>query len=236
MSDVSERGIRIEQLTKTYGRFKALQRVDLSVPEGEYLTVVGPNGAGKSTLLGVIAGLIRPTRGTVRIDGRDVMRERDETDGRKIGVLSYHTYLYDDLTVRENLTFYGRLYGVSRLQESIALLLEQVGMARRAESPVRTLSRGMKQRASLARALLHDPSVLLLDEPYTGLDQEAMDMLHQFLSVRRRTVFLVTHDLHRGLEVADRIVIMAGGRIVCDTPCQDMSPEAFEQLYRKHTA
>ena len=235
MSDPAVQGIRIEALTKTYGRFKALQHVDLTIQDGEYVTIVGPNGAGKSTLLGVIAGLIRPTRGQVLIDGQDIVRNWEAAGRRKIGVLSYHSYLYDDLTIKENLTFFGQLYDVPRLNSVIELLLGHVGMARRANSLVKTLSRGMRQRVALSRALLHDPPILLLDEPYVGLDQEAMAMLQQMLSIQRRTVLLVTHDLGRGLEIADRLVIMAGGRIALDTPGKGLTPGAFEELYRQYT-
>lgn len=235
MSDPAEQGIRIEALTKTYGRFKALQRIDLSILDGEYVTIVGPNGAGKSTLLGVIAGLIRPTRGEVRIDGQNIVQDWAAAGRRKIGVLSYQAYLYDDLTIKENLTFFGQLYDVPQLNDTIETLLNRVGMVKRANSLVKTLSRGMRQRVALARALLHDPPILLLDEPYTGLDQEAMAMLQQMLSIQRRTVLLVTHDLGRGLEVADRLVIMAGGRIALDTPGKGLTPGAFEEMYRQYT-
>jgi heme exporter protein A len=235
MSEAPGCGIRIQQLTKTYGRMKALNRVDLDIQEGEYITIVGPNGAGKSTLLGIIAGLIRPTRGQVWVDGQDAVQDRDEGIGRKIGVLSYHAYLYDELSVEENLRFYGALYDVARPDETIAALLSRVGMSSRAHSLVKTLSRGMRQRVALARALLHDPPVLLLDEPYVGLDQEAIGMLQAFLSARRRTVLLVTHDLHRGLEVADRLVIMTAGRIAWAAPGKGLTLSEFERLYRQHT-
>lgn len=235
MGDAAEQGIRIEALTKTYGRFKALQHVDLSILDGEYVTIVGPNGAGKSTLLGVIAGLIRPTRGEVRIDGQNIVQDWAAAGRRKIGVLSYQAYLYDDLTIKENLTFFGQLYDVPQLNDAIETLLSRVGMSKRANSLVKTLSRGMRQRVALVRALLHDPAILLLDEPYTGLDQEAMAMLQKMLSLHRRTVLLVTHDLGRGLEVADRLVIMAGGRIALDTPGKGLTPGAFEEMYRQYT-
>lgn len=235
MGDAAEQGIRIEALTKAYGRFKALQHVDLSILDGEYVTIVGPNGAGKSTLLGVIAGLIRPTRGEVRIDGQNIVQDWAAAGRRKIGVLSYQAYLYDDLTIKENLTFFGQLYDVPQLNDAIETLLSRVGMSKRANSLVKTLSRGMRQRVALARALLHDPAILLLDEPYTGLDQEAMAMLQKMLSLHRRTVLLVTHDLGRGLEVADRLVIMAGGRIALDTPGKGLTPGAFEEMYRQYT-
>lgn len=234
MPDPSSHGIQIKGLTKVYGRVKAVNRLDLTVQDGEFLTIVGPNGAGKTTLLGLIAGLIRPTTGSVLLDGFDMVMDRDRAIGRKIGVLSYHTYLYDDLTVTENLRFYGTLYDVDRLDQRVHAALESVGLAGRAQSVTRTLSRGMRQRLALARAILHDPPILLLDEPYAGLDQNAIAMLQALLTQGARTVLLVTHDLERGLAVADRIAIMVRGRLVYELPSDGLSLQDFEALYRQH--
>ena len=153
--------------------------------------------------------------------------------GYKIGVLADHAYLYEELTVYENLQFYGRLYDVRSLNDKIESLLERVGMISRSKSMVKTLSRGMRQRVALARAMVHDPPVLLLDEPYVGLDQGGMDMLQMFLTDQPRTVLLVTHDLPRGLEVSDRIAIMSRGRMVYEATSTDLSFDAFDQVYRK---
>ncbi len=234
MGDPTAPGISIRQLTKTYGRFRALHRVDLDVTPGSFLALFGPNGAGKSTLLGIIAGLVRPSRGEVLLDGADITKDRDESLGQRIGVLSYQTYLYDELTVFENLRFYGDLYGVENRQERIGELLHTVGMNGRKGSPVRTLSRGMRQRVALARALLHDPDILLLDEPYSGLDQDALIMLKTILTARNKTILLVTHDLVRGLESADRVAILNRGRLVFEAAALDLSPAEFEQTYRDH--
>ena len=234
MGDLSAPAISIRQLTKTYGRFRALHRVDMEVPPGSFLALFGPNGAGKSTLLGVIAGLVRPSRGQVFLDGDEITGDRDESLGERIGVLSYQTYLYDELTVRENLRFYGKLYGIKNSEERIEELLRTVGMDARAGSPVRTLSRGMRQRVALARALLHDPDVLLLDEPYSGLDQDALVMLKTILTARNKTILLVTHDLARGLESADRVAILNRGRLVFEAGTRDLSRVDFEQAYRDH--
>lgn len=227
-------GISVRQLTKTYGRFRALHRVDMDVAPGSFLALFGPNGAGKSTLLGIIAGLVRPSRGQVFLDGEEITKDRDENLGKRIGALSYQTYLYDELTVLENLRFYGRLFGVENREERIRSLLCTVGMKARSGSPVRTLSRGMRQRVALARALLHDPDILLLDEPYTGLDQDALVMLKTVLAARKKTVLLVTHDLVRGLESADRVAILNRGRLVFDAETRDLSASDFEQTYRDH--
>ena len=227
-------GISIRQLTKTYGRFRALHRVDMDVAPGSFLVLFGPNGAGKSTLLGIIAGLVRPSRGQVFLDGEEITKDRDEHLGKRIGALSYQTYLYDELTVLENLRFYGRLFGVENREERIGSLLQTVGMEARSGSPVRTLSRGMRQRVALARALLHDPDILLLDEPYSGLDQDAMVMLRTVLAARNKTVLLVTHDLVRGLESADRVAILNRGRLVYEAEASELSASDFEQTYRDH--
>ena len=227
-------GISIRQLTKTYGRFRALHRVDMEVAPGSFLALFGPNGAGKSTLLGIIAGLVRPSRGQVFLDGEEITKDRDEDLGKRIGALSFQTYLYDELTVRENLRFYGKLFGVEDREERIGSLLRTVGMEARSGSPVRTLSRGMRQRVALARALLHDPDILLLDEPYSGLDQDAMVMLRTVLTARNKTILLVTHDLVRGLESADRVAILNRGRLVFEAESSELSTADFEQTYRDH--
>ncbi len=227
-------GISVRQLTKTYGRFRALHRVDMEVAPGTFLALFGPNGAGKSTLLGIIAGLVRPSRGQVFLDGEQITKDRDEDLGKRIGALSYQTYLYDELTVLENLRFYGRLFGVENREDRIGSLLHTVGMEARSGSPVRTLSRGMRQRVALARALLHDPDILLLDEPYTGLDQDALVMLKTVLADRKKTILLVTHDLVRGLESADRVAILNRGRLVYEAETSELSPADFEQTYRDH--
>ena len=236
MVDRSAPGISIRQLTKTFGRFRALHRVDMEVAPGSSLALFGPNGAGKSTLLGIIAGLVRPSRGQVFLDGDEITKDRDESLGKRIGALSCQTYLYDDLTVLENLRFYGNLYRIEHRKERIEELLRTVGMEARAGSPVRTLSRGMNQRVALARALLHDPDILLLDEPYSGLDQDALSMLKTTLAERNKTILLVTHDLVRGLESADRVAILNRGRLVFEAESSDLSPGELERAYRDHAS
>ena len=236
MADGSVPGIGIRQLTKTYGRFRALHRVDLDVAPGSFLALFGPNGAGKSTLLGILAGLVRPSRGQVFLDGDEITKDRDETLGKRFGVLSYHTYLYDELTVLENLRYYGKLYGIGHREERIAELLHTVGMETRCGSAVRTLSRGMRQRVAVARALLHEPDILLLDEPFSGLDQDALTMLKAILTERNKTILLVTHDLVRGMESADRVAILNRGSLVFEADTRDLSRVEFERIYRDHAS
>ena len=226
--------ISVRKLTKNYGRFRALHRVDLDISRGTFVALFGPNGAGKSTLLSIISGLVRPSQGMVMVDGVDISQHSDGFRGQHIGVLSFNTYLYDEMTVMENLRFYGDLYQIKNPKDRIEELLNTVGMESRSGSPVGTLSQGMRQRVALARSLLHDPDILLLDEPYTGLDQDALIMLKMVLAERNKTVLLVTHDLPRGLESADRVAILNRGRLVFDAGAADLAIDEFEQTYRNH--
>jgi heme exporter protein A len=204
----------VRRLTKRFGRSTALREVDLEIERGRRHVLFGRNGAGKSTLLAIAATLLRPTSGEVFYDG---VRCDEAGDGvrRRIGLVSHQSLLYPDLTVLENLEFYRRLYGAAQSAEE-ALLWADLDLRR--HSPVRSLSRGMVQRLALARALLHRPSLLLLDEPYTGLDEAASDRLTRRLTEidRATTVLLATHDVDRGVAIADRISVMEAGRIAFD--------------------
>ncbi|MCR4406012.1 MAG: ABC transporter ATP-binding protein [Anaerolineae bacterium] len=215
--------IRVRGLVKTFGNTVALQDVDLDVAEGEFLTVVGANGAGKTTLIRVLATLSRSTAGEVRIGGLDPARDAI-TIRRRIGVVSHQPLLYGDLSAVENLTFYGRMYDVPALPCRIGELLDLVGLSARRNDAVRTFSQGMRQRLAIARAFLHDPAILLLDEPFSGLDQQATAMLGQMLGNpgpgRERTVVVTTHDLERGLGMGDRLAVLARGQIVYQA-CRD---------------
>ena len=222
-------------LVREYGPVVAVREVDLVVGEGEFLTVFGPNGAGKSTLLGMLGGALRPTRGVVSIRG--VPLEYDAVDWReRVGILSHQGYLYARLTAAENLRFYGRLFGLTDLDARVRERLERVGLSKRADFQVRQLSHGMRQRLALARALLHDPDVVLLDEPYTGLDPSAAGVLRGVLSELRdgrRTVVTVTHNLREGLALADRIAIQLDGRFAWSGTAEDMDRDTFEGHYHR---
>jgi heme exporter protein A len=186
----------------------------LDVRPGELLAIAGPNGAGKTTLLRILAGLMRPTRGEVRIRGRQLARHAPEPR-RAIGLLSHHTFLYDDLTPAENLAFTARLYGLANSSEVVRHALEDVGLTDRAQTPVRYLSRGLQQRAAIARALLHQPDILLLDEPFTGLDAPSADRFRALLAsqlARGRALVLVSHHLGETWELATHVAVLAGGR------------------------
>jgi heme exporter protein A len=224
-------------LVKSFGPRSALAGVDLSVQEGEFLTLVGPNGAGKTTLLRVLATLTRPTSGTVRIAGLDPARAGDRAR-RRIGFLSHRTLLYDDLTAAQNLRFYARMYDLQGDTERIRYLTERVGLTARRHDLVRTFSRGMQQRLAVARAVLHQPQVLLLDEPYTGLDPNAAQVLSDLLAELAGEgciVLLTTHNLERGLAVGRRVAVLARGRLVYDERREVIDPTTFPDTYRSLT-
>ncbi len=229
--------VEVHNLVKSFGPRSALAGVDLSVEEGEFLTLVGPNGAGKTTLLRVLATLTRPTSGTVRIAGLDPARAGDRVR-RRIGFLSHRTLLYDDLTAEQNLRFYARMYDLQGDTERIPYITERVGLTARRHDLVRTFSRGMQQRLAVARAVLHQPQVLLLDEPYTGLDPNAAQVLTDLLTELAGAgcvVLLTTHNLERGLAVGRRVAVLARGRLVFDERREVIDPTTFLDTYRSLT-
>jgi heme ABC exporter ATP-binding subunit CcmA len=225
--------IEVHSLVKTFGLLPVLRGVELTVEPGECVALLGPNGAGKSTLLRILATLSRPTLGRVRVAGLDLPAEADEAR-RRLGVLAHHPLLYDDLTAEENLRFYARMYALPEADKRIATALEQVGLARRRGSLVRAFSRGMQQRLAIARAMLHDPQVLLFDEPFTGLDQSAAAMLEGLLReavAKGRTVLMTTHDLAQAVASAGRVAILAHGKIAFEAPRSQIDAAAFPAQY-----
>jgi heme exporter protein A len=225
--------VRMQGVTKRYAHVWALRGIDLELQQGRCLSIFGANGAGKSTLLKILATLTRPSAGTVTIAGYDVVREAEKVRPL-LGVLGHRTFLYGDLTAQENLQFYGRLFGVDSTQSHIKDLLQLVGLEAQARQRVRTYSRGMQQRLAIARVLLHRPPLLLLDEPYTGLDPHAVVRLQEVLSDLRRakrTIILSTHDLQRGFLVCDEIVMQSRGKIVYHDAVSNMDLPMLEQLY-----
>ena len=210
--------------------------VDLTVDEGDFVTLVGANGAGKTTLLHMVAGLTKPTAGDIFIS-RYRLADSAGQLRRFIGLVSHKTLLYDDLTAGQNLHFYARMYDVPDAPARIETVLRQVGLWGRRHDPVRTYSRGMQQRLAIARAILHNPPILLLDEPDTGLDQHAADMLGNLLSavgVSRRTILMTTHNLERGLSLGNRVVILGRGKIVFDALRRDVGVEDVRARYYKY--
>jgi len=229
--------IQLHRLTKAFGHQVALRGVDLSLAEGEFLTLFGPNGAGKTTLIRIVASLTRPTAGTVHVRGQDLSKAATAVR-RDIGLISHNPLLYGDLTPDENLRFFARMYDLPQARSRIDAALEQVGLVARRHDPVRTFSRGMVQRLAIARATLHDPAIMLLDEPYTGLDLQAADMLRavlQELAAYNRTVILTTHDLEQGLEMCDRAAILHRGRVAWEGARAGLDLAGMKEIYRDVT-
>jgi heme exporter protein A len=219
-------------LQRSFGRVRILRGIDLSLRPGEALAVVGPNGAGKTTLLRLLAGLMRPTAGEVRVMGEPLTRGADRIR-RAIGLLSHQSLLYDDLTLLENLAFAARLYGLERPRVRASAALDQAGLGARAGELPRRLSRGLLQRAAIARSLLHDPQVLLLDEPFTGLDAAAADGLRADLRIRLSQglgVVLVTHHLAEAWDLATRVAVLVDGGWAAEEP-RNGTLEAFLPRY-----
>ena len=229
--------IEINGLVKNFGVNAVLRGIDLHVRPGEFVTLVGSNGAGKTTLMRIVATLLRPTGGQVQIGGWP-LPDHAEKVRRHIGLVSHHALLYGDLTAAENLDFYGRLYQLDNREERVMKGLQTVGLAACQRDPVRTFSRGMLQRLTIARATLHEPDVLLLDEPYTGLDQNATHLLDELLQRevdRGRTIFLITHDLARGLNLCQRIAILERGKIARVIDRVSTTVAEFMELYSEVT-
>lgn len=229
--------IETRGLTKTFGPRTALAGIDLSVKPGEFVALVGPNGAGKTTLLRILANLARPTSGSVQIGGLD-LDAASEAARRQIGFLSHRTLLYHDMTAEQNLRFYAQMYDMDPASPRIRRVLERVGLGLRQRDLVQTYSRGMRQRLSVARAVLHEPRVLLLDEPYTGLDPQAVDMVRDLLDELAgvgSAVLLTTHRLTHALAAGQRILVLHHGRVVHDRPRDDVDAASFSATYRTLT-
>lgn len=208
--------IEIKGLTKSFGRTPVLRNLDLRIQWGEVLTVLGPNGSGKTTLIKILATLTKPDSGDIHVAGLDTARS-GQSVRRLIGVVTHDPLMYDDLTAYENLRFTARMFGLDRHGERIEAVAERMGVAARLHQRVGTLSHGLKKRFSIAKALLPDPYILLMDEPESGLDQEALAILEDIVSNgfgRAHTVLMTTHNLERGLALGHRTAILAGGRIV----------------------
>jgi heme exporter protein A len=229
--------IQINGLVKQYGFNPVLRGVNLHVPPGAFVTLVGPNGAGKSTLMRIVATLLKPTAGEVKIGGWTMPQFSDRVR-QHIGLVSHQTLLYGDLTAAENLVFFAKLYRLDNREERVAAALKRVGLAARQRDAVRTFSRGMMQRLTIARATLHEPDVLLLDEPYTGLDQDASALLDSLLrreSENGRTILMITHDLVHGLNLCDRVAILSRGKIVQEIAKGEVSGNEFLDIYAAQT-
>jgi heme exporter protein A len=217
--------LEVRNVTKFFGDLAALKEVSLGIRCGESALLYGPNGAGKTTLLRMLASLARPSSGEVLFDGKNI-----ELDGASakaaIGFVSHATFLYGELTVRENLKFFGRLFGLSDLEKRIDAALEMFDMRPREDVFARDLSRGLQQRASLARAFLHEPDFVILDEPFTGLDHQSVKKLEDLLlrlPQRRKALLFSTHDFEQGAALAKRLIALKAGRIRYNGPL-DIAP------------
>ncbi len=229
----SDSVIEVRQLRKEFGVLKAVDGISFELKRGEFLSVFGPNGAGKTTLIKILTGLTRASSGTARVAGYEVQEGKSEMR-REIGVISHSTALYGDLTPMENLIFLGRMYGLENPKESALAVLEDVGLAPRRHDQVRTFSRGMLQRLSIARAILHDPSILFLDEPFTGLDIHASNILKEHLQTlhnKKRTILMTTHDVSCGLEMCDKVALQVMGRFAFFEDINEVKKENFEAMY-----
>ena len=239
-ADAAPQGLAVEvrRLSKSFGRTPVLRKLDLEVPWGEGMTILGPNGSGKTTLVKVLATLTRPDEGEVRVGGLDVARSGQRTR-RIAGVVTHDPLMYDELTGYENLRFVCRMFGLDRADDRISSVAEQLAITPRLHQRAGTLSHGMRKRLSIARALLHDPLVLLMDEPDSGLDQEALAMLDAILSDPSRpfrTVLMTTHNLERGLALGRRLAILGNGGIAYQGPIDSSSTaDSVREAYFRHT-
>ena len=223
--------IAAEGLEKSYRDWPVLWNLDLAVAWGESLALFGANGAGKTTLLRILSTSVRPDAGVVRVAGRDLLRQTGEAR-RRTGVVGHRSFLYEDLTPQENLTYYARLYGVEGREARVREALERVGLSRRAGHRVRALSNGMQKRAAIARAILHQPDVLLLDEPEAGLDRDSRMMLGELLAewtAGGRSVVFTTHDIELGLAWGDRAAVLTGGRVTFPSSAAGEIQQALSQ-------
>lgn len=225
--------IKAEGIRKEFGNFEALRGVDLGLEKGEFFTLFGPNGAGKTTFIKLLATLIKPSSGTLIVSGFNAKKEAHSI--RKItGVISHDPYLYENLSAYENIKFFATLYEVENIHASAENVIERVGLGNRMHDLVRNFSRGMKQRLAVARAIVHEPSILLLDEPYTGLDQHGAHVFGEMLAQLKsdnRTILMTTHNIEEGLDLSDRVGILTGGRMVYECARGGISKEVFKKLY-----
>ncbi len=230
--------IEVRKLVKRFGLKTVLQGLDFEVNPGEFVALLGPNGSGKTTFLRILASLSRPSLGEVQVAGFSLPRQASAVRAR-LGVVSHQPLLYGDLTAEENLRFYGRMYGVPDLEERILEVLQMVGLESRRRELVRNFSRGMQQRLAIGRAVLHNPDVMLFDEPYTGLDQEASTMLDEVLqseAIQGRTVLMTSHDLVRAETLATRFDILSRGRIAASAARGDLERTNLLSFYKEALA
>jgi heme ABC exporter ATP-binding subunit CcmA len=232
---VSAPYLEIQGLKKTYSLKPILRGIDVVLDQGECMALLGANGAGKTTLLRILACLTKPGAGIVRIGGLDIVSEAQRVR-HLVGFVGHQPNLYHELTVLENLLFFGRMYSVRQVHEQAVTMLQQVGLARRASERVDTLSRGQIQRLSLARAILHSPRFLLLDEPDAGLDDEGIEILEKLLREHAEgggTTLFTTHNFERAVKFSDKICLLGGGHVVYQQATSGLEPNGVRQVYQE---
>ena len=225
--------INISSISKAFSTRSVLNNISFNVTEGQSVSICGPNGVGKSTLLRITAGLLQPDNGLVRICGHDIRKDPEKAKPL-LGVISHKSMIYSNLTVFENLSFFGTLYGIEDKNYRIKVTLDDLGLSGYRYDKAEALSRGMLQRLAIARALLHQPKVLLADEPFTGLDSEASEHLISVLTnftSHGGTIIMTTHDINNGLKCSDRIVVLDKGRLIFDEMKNDINNIAFARDY-----
>ena len=230
--------ITVKKLVKRFGLKTVLRGVDFAAQPGEFVALLGPNGAGKTTFLRILASLSRPSLGHVSIAGYTLPAQAAQVRAR-LGVVSHLPLLYGDLTAEENLRFYARMYNIPNPESRITEVLEMVGLEARRRDLVRTFSRGMQQRLAIGRAVLHDPEVMLFDEPYTGLDQDASSMLDVVLktvAAQGRTVVMTSHDLARAEDLATRFDILSRGVISASAARGELNKTNLLAFYKQALA
>ena len=231
---MGDAAIETSKLSKVFGNRRAVDNVTFELPQGAFLSIFGPNGAGKTTLLRVLSTLARATSGKASLMGIDIKEEPDKVRDH-IGFISHNSMLYMDLTAEENLMFAAKLYGVEHPEKRVLELLDAVELKHRRLDTVRTFSRGMTQRLSIARALIHDPEVVFLDEPYSGLDPHAVEIFDGLIEQVRegRTFVMVSHDLQKGFSMCTHALVLAKGRIVAFDEKENLDFKEFSDIYRQ---
>jgi heme ABC exporter ATP-binding subunit CcmA len=232
---VSNPYLELNNVQKSFGLKPVLRGVDLTLNAGERMALLGANGAGKTTLLRILAGLIRPGGGRVTIGGLD-LREQAREVQRRVGFVAHQPYLYDDLTALENLLFFARMYALEQPRQRAEALLQRVGLGKRSRERAGSLSRGQLQRLALARALLHTPDLLLLDEPETGLDQEGLALLAELLhehQARGGTLLFTTHDLESAPGRCDHVALLSRGRVAYQQEATSLEREDMLRVYQE---
>lgn len=229
--------IESKNVIKTIGEKIILRNINIQINKGETVAILGPNGVGKSTWLKIVAGLMQPTEGQILING-DILKKDQFEQKELLGYLGHQSFLYDNLTPVENLNFFAKLYHIKNANDKIEALLKEVGLSFFKNEPVQSFSRGMVQRLAIARSILHNPQILLLDEPHTGLDQQAVEILNKVILRLKKanvTVVMVTHDFSQVINTCDRVIILMNGRVGSDINLNGRDVEWLHNHYERQS-